>query len=424
MSQTRCRSFRLVCPPERIPLVEALLTAEGYTFEPEVFSPWCRRCTSEPKALGSSLAAFFGYIYIQDRSSMLPPLALLDQPGDQPQGAAVLDMCASPGSKTGFLAQLVGDHGFVLGNEPTRPRLATLRANLQQLNLLQAATCSCPGEQLPLPDGLWDHIQLDPPCSGWGTVEKNPLVLKLWQGDKVKPLVALQRRLLERAAALLRPGGTVVYSTCTTNEEENEAQVRYAVQNLGFEVQPLLPFDGFVWEEPLAGGQGTLRVDGERSQAQGFYMARLRKPLSAASVSAAFTPFAPKDTLSFHMLEAPCLDTTLLPPGLLAAFGDSARFVPRQALELLPATLGWQAAALGKLAAGRIRLSPRSRLLLPATPPEGEALVLGKAAEVHALLSGQSVHTSLGGREAGLYWQDLPLGRVGLKKGRAVWSAK
>ena len=99
------RSFRLVCPPSATPLVEALLRAQGYVFAPEPFSPFCRRLLAEPRPLGSSLAAFFGYIYIQDRSSMLPPLALNPAPG-----AAVLDMCASPGSKTGFLA-----HGFCAG---------------------------------------------------------------------------------------------------------------------------------------------------------------------------------------------------------------------------------------------------------------------------------------------------------------------
>ena len=159
------RSFRLVCPPSATPLVEALLRAQGYVFAPEPFSPFCRRLLAEPRPLGSSLAAFFGYIYIQDRSSMLPPLALNPAPG-----AAVLDMCASPGSKTGFLAQLTGPTGFVLGNEPTPARLGTLRANLHQMNLLHAATCAYSGDALPLRPQSWRAILLDPPCSGWGIV--------------------------------------------------------------------------------------------------------------------------------------------------------------------------------------------------------------------------------------------------------------
>lgn len=228
MPKQHSRSFRLVCETRHIPLVEALLRAQGYEFEPEPFSPLCRRLCREPRPLGGSLAAFFGYIYIQDRSSMLPPLALAPRTGE-----AVLDVCASPGSKSGFLAQLTGPTGFVLANEPAPARLGTLRANLHQCNLLQAATCSYGGENLPLVPASWNAIQLDPPCSGWGTAEKHPRVLKLWQGDKLNSLIGLQRRLLRHAASLLAPGGRLVYSTCTTNEAENEAQVCFAEKELG-----------------------------------------------------------------------------------------------------------------------------------------------------------------------------------------------
>ena len=260
------RSFRLVCNPGQIPSVEALLSAQGFVFEPEPFSPLARRLLQEPFPLGRSLAAFWGYVYIQDRSSMLPPLALA--PGE---GARVLDMCASPGSKTGLLAQLVGREGLVLGNEPARPRLANLRRNLAALNLLQAVTCSWPGESLPLPDASWDAVLLDPPCSGWGTTDKNPQAIKRWQGDRLKPMLDLQRKLLTEASRLLRPGGKLVYSTCTTNVDENEGQVRFAVEGLGLEPIPLEPFPGFVFAAPeLPGCEGTLRVDEGASNAQGF----------------------------------------------------------------------------------------------------------------------------------------------------------
>ena len=421
MTKNCSRSFRLVCPPEHTSLVEALLRAQGFAFEPEPFSPLCRTLTAEPLPLGASLAAFFGLIYIQDRSSMLPPLALGPAPG-----STVLDMCASPGSKTGFLAQLAGPAGFVLGNEPTRPRLATLRANLHALNLLQAATCSYPGERLPLPDDVWDYIQLDPPCSGWGTAEKNPRVLTLWQGDKVRPLIALQRRLLERAARLLRPGGRLVYSTCTTNEAENEAQVRYAEEELGLVRVPLSPFDGFSWEDSRPGGEGTLRVDGARSGAQGFYIAALTRPGEPAEAAAleqlsSTPPVAAIRMLSPEALRAPCADPALLPPGSVAVFGDATRFLPRRSA-LLPAALTWQGALLGKISGGRPRLSSRLRALMPPAPPR-EALVLEDIRDIQALLQGQSRGTDLPGRETGLYWRDLPLARIALKNGRALWRA-
>lgn len=254
------RSFRITVPEPAQSGVAALLEEEGFRFEPEPFSACCRRLTAEPRPLGSSLAAFFGLIYIQDRSSMLPPLALAPE-----KGAAVLDMCASPGSKTGFLAQLVGPGGFVLANEVSHSRLFTLRQNLRVCNFLQAGTCSYEGQNIPLAPGSLRYIQLDPPCSGWGTAVKNPKVMALWHDDKVKPLIGLQRLLLRRAAELLAPGGVVVYSTCTTNSGENERQVEYAEACLGLTREPLDPFPGFYWDD-REGSEGTLRVDGERSR--------------------------------------------------------------------------------------------------------------------------------------------------------------
>lgn len=426
------RSFRLLCSPEEMPYVEALLTAQGYRFAPEPFSPFCRRLLHEPRPLGTSLAAFFGYIYIQDRSSMLPPLALAPA-----AGSSVLDVCASPGSKTGFLAQLVGKNGFVLGNEPSRARLATLRANMHACNLPAVGTCTYEGQALPLRPGSWEAVQLDPPCSGWGTVEKHPRVMELWQGEKVQPLVGLQRLLLRHAATLLAPGGRLVYSTCTTNVAENEEQVRFAEEELGLERLPLTPFPGFVWEE-LPGGEGTLRVDGQRSAAQGFYVALFRKPYSAVESSPEPLPEQsdvrpsrrggksvgrreqPGQELPREALAGPCCDPSLLPPGRVMLYGDQVRFLPEDAARLLPPDMVWQGALLGKYAGGRLHSAPRLRALLPRRPDAGTALVLDSPDDLSALLSGRSLRTELEGREAALWWRDLPLGRVSLKQGRVT----
>ena len=245
----------------------------------EPFSGLAYSTETGVQGLGASLAAEFGLIYIQDRSSMLPPLALENAFPNGLQGKCVLDMCSSPGGKSGFLAQLTGPEGCVLANEPNPERLATLRRNLQRLNLLNTATCHYPGESLPLPDACFEAILLDPPCSGWGTVEKHPRVKKLWKGDKILPLVKLQRRLLAEAARLLVPGGRMTYSTCTTNPAENEEQLAWAQQELGLQLLPLPPFPGFSFEPPgIPEANGSLRVDSRLSDAQGFFISLLAKP--------------------------------------------------------------------------------------------------------------------------------------------------
>ena len=423
------RSFRLVCRPEHVPLVEALLRAQGFDFEPEPFFPLARKLIREPLPLGSSLAAIFGYIYIQDRSSMLPPLAL-----SPPEGAAVLDMCASPGSKTSLLGQLVGPAGFVLGNEPNKTRLTTLRRNLQQLNLLCCCTLSYPGEKLPFAGESWKYILLDPPCSGWGTAEKNPQVLRLWQGDKIRPLITLQRRLLAEAARLLAPGGQLVYSTCTTNILENEDQIRYAQEELGLTFMPLPAPAGFSLARPEY--EGAWRVDpgngGE--DGQGFFVALLQKPGTYAEAqtpnAAAARPElrAQAYILPVSALDGAYADPGLLPPGDIAVFNGTAHFLPVAHRSLIPKTTAWKGFVLGKVGKqGILRLSPHLRGLMPeaqAAHSKGRSLInLEDPAPLLPLLQGQGLQglaLDAGSGEVGLYYRDLPLCRLTLKGRRAM----
>lgn len=463
MAKQNLRSFRLVCRAHERDATCALLRSQGYEFEQEPFSPWAFRLVLEPRPLGGSLAAFFGLIYIQDRSSMLPPLALAPV-----QGETVLDMCASPGSKTGFLAQLVGESGFVAGNEPNRTRLGTLRQNLVNLNLMNTATISCTGETIPLAANSLDAIQLDPPCSGWGTVARNPNVLELWRGDRIKPLIGLQRLLLERAAILVKPGGRLVYSTCTTNPDENEEQVRYALEHLGLRLQPLPDIPGFVMDTPTyADCAGTWRVNGSDSAAQGFYVAAFVKDapyvgngvagfdsqylsgaglggsrakrvgrLSRSRQESGRHPTRATDdgvrgeTMASACLDSACLDSGLLPEGRIAAFNGTAYFLPKKAEILFAGHIPWQGFALGKAGSNGLRASPRLRRLMRPVG-EGPCLDVEDPEPIVGLLAGQSIRFTIPGTieqgngysgDAGLYFRGMPLGLLRVKNGRAFWS--
>jgi 16S rRNA (cytosine1407-C5)-methyltransferase len=418
------RSFRLVCRPEHGVLVEELLRAQGFVFEAQEFFPSsARRLLEEPFPLGASLAARFGHIYIQDRSSMLPPLAL-----NPPSGCAALDLCASPGGKTGLLAQLTGETGFVLGNEPSRARLATLRRNLSHLDLIQTATCSFPGENMPLPDGGWTRILLDPPCSGWGTADRHPKVRSLWREEKTRPLIRMQRLLLREAARLLAPGGRLVYSTCTTNPRENEDQIRFAVEELGLGVIPLSPFAGFCFNEPEKGAEGSLLVNGRASGAQDFFIALLRKNAASPAASGPTPPprrRRPAKTPLRRMPLAEILEDSLrerLPPGEALLEGERVHFLPQAGIALLSEDFRLQGVLLGRRSDGRLRPAPHLRRLLPPRPEEG-SLNLEDTAPLEDLLAGRRLDSGLKGKDVALYWRGLPLARLRVREGRVFRSA-
>ena len=454
VSSSSLRSFRITVPlPEQQDVV-GLLQAEGFEFEPEPFSPFAFRLQHEPFPLGRSLAAFFGLIYIQDRSSMLPPLAL-----NPPAGVAVLDCCASPGSKTGFLAQLVGKEGLVLGNEPNPTRLGTLRANLFTLNFLNAATCRFSAEELPLPENTFSHILLDPPCSGWGTAERHPKVLTLWTEDKAKTLVGLQRQLLKQAARMLAPGGELVFSTCTTNRAENEEQVVWVKENLGLTQMEIPVPAGFTPAAlEMQGTDGALRIAPDLGEGQGFFLAKFSKPhgVSNASFSKAgeageagkesYDPqqlkaakkqtnprFRDKKTkfelstpqqLPRTALDSECLDSSLLPAGELVSLANNVMFMPQLINKVLPENFPCQGCFVGKLAGSGLLPLPRLRVLMRGSG-DAPSVNVDNCEVIKNLLAGRSLDVDMPGKSwAGLYFKNLPLGLLRIKGGRAIWTER
>lgn len=444
------RTFRITTSPARRPLVEALLVAQGFAFEPEPFFPAARRLTREPFPLGSSVAAAFGLLYIQDRSSMLPPALLGAAPG-----SVCLDMCASPGGKTGILADLVTPAGFVLAAEASRERLATLRQNLRRTGAANAATIGVESQHLALAPGSLDAILLDPPCSGWGTVDKNPKVLELWTPEKAETLVRLQRALLARAAELLRPGGRLMYSTCTTNVRENEEQAAWALETLPLALAPLPEPEGFAPVPlALAGLDGVLRVgcqdqgDDRREggepggMGQGFFLARFQKDAAGGQEvtppDAAYPQMAGRclDRRELAQAREAGVDFGQMPPGEVRDFGGKVYFLHQQALRLCAeAGLGtggqrWQGLLLGQMQGGRFAPAARSRMLMPesAALPEARRLDVDEPAPILDLLAGRSLETTgaQGGKETGglvgLYFRGLPLGWLTRKGRRLLWS--
>jgi tRNA (cytosine49-C5)-methyltransferase len=167
---------------------------------------------------GKLLENLLGYIHIQEELSMVPPLVLGPRPGER-----VLDLCASPGSKTCQISQMMENKGLVIANEPSLARVTPLRSNCERLGVMNVAITRYDGRNFP--NVPFDRILVDAPCSSEGRERKGPGVMARSSCKRSLDLQALQIDLLKNALRLARSGGVVVYSTCTYAPEENELVV-------------------------------------------------------------------------------------------------------------------------------------------------------------------------------------------------------
>lgn len=179
--------------------------------------------------LGNTLEHAEGRFYIQEASSCLPPLALAPQPGE-----TVLDMAAAPGSKSTQLAAMMKGRGLLVTNELVTSRVKKLVFNLQRCGVPNAMVTSVDGTRFgeAVPDSF-DAILLDAPCTGEGTFRKDRAALDLWSLARIEEAAYLQEQLLAAAWRALKPGGRLVYSTCTLAPEENERVVARFLQQVG-----------------------------------------------------------------------------------------------------------------------------------------------------------------------------------------------
>ena len=187
--------------------------------------PWCKEGfwiehEAGRRDVGNLLEHALGYIYVQNASSMIPPIVLDPKPGD-----VVLDMCAAPGSKTTQLAQYMENKGLIVANDYKGIRLASLGINLNRCGVTNTITTLMHGHRFK--DMQFDKILVDAPCSGTGTICKSFKILKEWSPGGVKRLAATQRQLLDTAVKVLKPNGEMIFSTCSCEIEENEANVEY-----------------------------------------------------------------------------------------------------------------------------------------------------------------------------------------------------
>ena len=167
-----------------------------------------------------------GLYYIQEPSAMSAAALLAPKPGMR-----VLDMCAAPGGKSTQLATYLGDSGLLVSNEINTQRSRILSQNIERMGIKNAIVTNEDSFVLASHfPGFFNAIQVDAPCSGEGMFRKLPEAIEQWSMENVAICAARQKEILDNAAVMLKPGGTIVYSTCTFSKEENEDVIEYFLE--------------------------------------------------------------------------------------------------------------------------------------------------------------------------------------------------
>ena len=216
---------------------------------------------------GADILHEAGAWYLQEPSAMIPAAVLNAQPGEH-----ILDLCAAPGGKTTQNALRMAGQGMIVCNEPIGDRARILSRNVERMGVTNAIVVSAWPEKLA---DVWpeafDAIQCDAPCSGEGMFRRHPETRDEWNPESPAGCAKRQGDILDSAAVMLRPGGRMVYSTCTLNKIENEGVVEaFLLRHPDFELMP--------FELPgLSAPQGMLTIYPHRIKGEGHFVALLRR---------------------------------------------------------------------------------------------------------------------------------------------------
>ncbi|WP_338463330.1 RsmB/NOP family class I SAM-dependent RNA methyltransferase [Brevibacillus borstelensis] len=355
-----------------------LAPADFLSLSPFSLEPveWCPNgfCYREGDRPGKHPYHAAGLYYLQEPSAMSPAEALEALPGE-----TVLDLCAAPGGKTTQLAAAMKGSGLLIANEIHPSRVKALSENVERLGITNAiVTNETPerlAERFPL---FFDRILVDAPCSGEGMFRKLPEAVEEWSPEKVTECHLMQLDILDAASAMLKPGGTLVYSTCTFAPLENEQSVAAFLQrHPEFGMIPLPSADLYSPGEPkwayppLQDVSLAARLWPHKLRGEGHFVAKLRK--SAETDTAELSRSRPKKKAkpasfagkkeavaswqSFVREALPNLGDLYADDSALLLFGDQLYYTPRPGLDLDGLRINRAGLHLGTLKKNRLEPS-------------------------------------------------------------------
>ena len=235
----------------------------------------------ERRDIGNTVEFQLGYYYSQEAASMIPVIALDPKPGE-----LILDMAASPGSKTTQIAMHMENKGVIIANDIDIQRISALAQNLQRQGITNTIITKLDGRKFKDLGIKFDKILLDTPCSGTGAIRKSFKTLEMWNYDSIRRLSKLQRQLILSAFDSLKENGVLVYSTCSVEPDENEYVVNFLLEkreNAKIEKieipnlkksEPFLKWNGIEFYDDI---KYTIRLWPWDNDTEGFYIAKIRK---------------------------------------------------------------------------------------------------------------------------------------------------
>jgi 16S rRNA C967 or C1407 C5-methylase (RsmB/RsmF family) len=247
---------------------------------------WCDHTLLWPENDGFDdilALAHQGHVYVQNASSLIPPVALAPRPGD-----SILDVAAAPGGKAFHLAARVGNDCRLWLNDAAAPRARKLGELAELYGVRYAELSTYPAQYVDksIPAESFDRILLDVQCSGEGRIDlRRPVTLRFWSEERIEKYKFLQAKMLSAAYRLLRPGGVMVYSTCTLSPEENEFPVSRILQRHADLTLEPLGFSEPSFQPGLTSWRG-MKFDARLTDAvrvaptdvfEGFFVARIVK---------------------------------------------------------------------------------------------------------------------------------------------------
>ena len=215
-----------------------------------------------------------GWLQVQDEAAQLVSMLLAPKPGER-----VLDLCAAPGGKTTHLAQLMEDQGEIVAIDVSQTKLGLLQENCRRLGITIVKTVTHDATTpLPFPRASFERVLVDVPCTGFGTLRRNPDGKWRVKEADIPRLQQIQGKILTQAATMVKKGGVLVYSTCTMTSEENEGVIKAFLserKDLRLEnASPFLPSGC----EGLVDSTGYLRTLPHHHGMDGFFAARMSRP--------------------------------------------------------------------------------------------------------------------------------------------------